>query len=37
MCADASKDTIKGCGNPSHVRNVVEKGGEDNQKVGKTN
>jgi len=24
---------IEGCGNPSHIWNVVEKDGEDNQKV----
>jgi hypothetical protein len=29
--------TIEGCGNPSHIRNVVEKIGENNQKAGKTN
>ncbi len=28
--------TIEGCGNPSHVRNVVEKDGEYNEKVAKT-
>jgi len=27
--------TIEGCGNPSHVQSVVEKNGEDNQKLGK--
>jgi hypothetical protein len=26
---------IEGCGSPNHVQNVVEKIGEDNQKVGK--
>jgi hypothetical protein len=31
MCA------IEGCGNPSCVSNVMEKIGEDNQKVGKIN
>jgi hypothetical protein len=25
--------TIEGCGNPSHVWNVVEKDGEDNEKA----
>jgi hypothetical protein len=27
--------TIEGCGNPSHVRNIVKKDGEYNWKVGK--
>jgi hypothetical protein len=27
--------TIEGCGSPSHVQNVVEKNGENNQKLGK--
>ncbi len=26
---------IQGCGNPSHIWNVMESDGEDNQKVGK--
>jgi hypothetical protein len=28
---------IEGWDNPNHVRNVVEKFGEDNQKAGKIN
>jgi hypothetical protein len=29
--------TIKGCGNPSRVRNVMEKDGEDVRKARKAN
>ncbi len=37
-CVDTHRrmHVIEGWGNPSHVRSVVEKIGEDNQKVGKT-
>jgi hypothetical protein len=36
ICAHTLKHT-EGWGNPSYVRNIVEKTKEDNQKVGKTN
>jgi hypothetical protein len=30
VCMHRGIPTIKGCGNPNHVRNNVEKIGEDN-------
>jgi hypothetical protein len=38
MCAHTLKDAYNyGWGSPSHVRNVVQKTRENNQKAGKTN